>query len=126
MAAALWFGSQAVTAGTLDPRFLAVLALTPLALHEVLNTFAQAAQTYTRSRSALDRLSEVLDADPIGTGDVTSGDGTPGLALADVTVGWPGGGIVREDLMTVAPGERVALVGPSGSARRRSLPPRWV
>lgn len=113
--ASLYFGTQAVAAGTLDPRFLAVLALAPLALHEVLATFAQAAQTYTRSRSALGRLTEVLEAEPIGTGDVVPGDDAPGLELRDVTIGWPGGGVVQEGIdLTVVPGERVALVGPSG------------
>ena len=113
--ASLYFGTQAVEAGALDPRFLAVLALTPLALHEVLSTFAQAAQTYTRSRSALGRLGEVLEAEPVGTGDVQPGDGAPGLTLDGVTLGWPGHAPILDGVsLAVAPGERVALVGPSG------------
>ena len=116
VAASLWFGTLAVQAGTLDPRMLAVLALTPLALHEVLATFAQAAQTWTRAQAALGRISEVLEAPPVGTGDVTDPDGeAPGLALTDATVGWPGSGPVLEGLtLSVRPGEKVALVGASG------------
>ena len=116
VAAALVFGTRAVADGTLDLRFLAVLALTPLALHEVFATFAQAAQTYTRARSALDRVTEVLDAPAVGTGDVTPGDADrPGLELIDVTLGWPGAGPVLEHVsLTVSPGESLALVGPSG------------
>lgn len=113
--ASLYFGTEAVAAGRLDPRFLAVLVLTPLALHEVLGTFAQAAQTYTRARSALGRLAEVLEAEPVGSGDAIPGEGAPGLRLGRVTLGWPGRQPVIASLtLAVEPGERVALVGPSG------------
>ncbi|MBB1517551.1 thiol reductant ABC exporter subunit CydD [Tessaracoccus sp. MC1679] len=114
--AALWFGTNAVASGDLDPRFLAVLALTPLALHEVLGTFAQAAQTHTRARSALDRLGEVLSEPPVGNGDAVAGDnGEAGLRLTGVAVGWPGAGPVQAGIeLSVAPGEQVAVVGPSG------------
>ncbi|MHA6513195.1 thiol reductant ABC exporter subunit CydD [Tessaracoccus sp. Z1128] len=114
--AALWFGTGAVASGELDPRFLAVLALTPLALHEVLATFAQAAQTYTRSRSALDRLDEVLAEPAVGSGDAAAdGDGAPGLEVTGVAVGWPGAGPVQHGVdLVVEPGEQVAVVGPSG------------
>ncbi len=119
--AALWIGGAAVASGGLKPRLLAVLVLTPLALHEVFATFTQAAQTLTRSRAALGRLTEVLDEPAIGRGDVAQvGSDQPGVTLSQVTVGWPRpeGGIptpVITDLdLAVGPGERVALVGPSG------------
>lgn len=39
----------------------------------------------------------------------------PGLRLSGVSVGWPGGPVVQQDLeLSVAPGERVALTGASG------------
>ena len=112
--AALWIGGEAVAAGTLKPRLLAVLVLTPLALHEVFQDFTKAAQTYTRAKASIERVQQVLDAEPVGTGDVLPGDGVK-VQLRDVTVGWPGGEPVLEHLdLTVAPGEKVALVGPSG------------
>lgn len=113
--AALWFGSRALGSG-MDPRLLAVLVLTPLALHEVLGTFAQAAQTHTRARAALSRVEEILAEPSMGSGDVVPGEGVAtGLDLRDVTVGWPGGAPVQSGLtLSVAPGEAVALVGPSG------------
>jgi len=112
--AALWIGGEAVAAGDLKPRLLAVLVLTPLALHEVFQDFSKAAQTYTRSEAAITRVREVLEAEPIGTGDVLPGEGVE-VRLTDATVGWPGGGPVQEGLnLAVAQGERVALVGPSG------------
>lgn len=113
---ALVLGGQAVAAGSMDVRLLAVLALTPLALHEVFNTFAQAAQTETRARSALARVTETLETPRVGAGDALTGDTEHvGLVLDDVSVGWPGGPIVASGLdLTVGAGERVALVGPSG------------
>ncbi len=114
--AALAIGGPAVVAGTLHPRLLAVIVLTPLALHEVFAAFTAAAQTWTRSRASLQRITDVLDADPVGAGDITPPEHpAPGLELDGVSVGWPGGRIVQEGLgFHVGPGERVALVGASG------------
>ncbi|WP_203567868.1 thiol reductant ABC exporter subunit CydC [Aestuariimicrobium ganziense] len=115
--AALWIGGHAVAAGELKPRLLAVLVLTPLALHEVFSTFTQSAQTFTRAGSALTRLAAVLDAEPVGRGDVEQvPSDSPGLVLDEVTVGWPGEPepVLRDFSLSVQPGQRVALVGPSG------------
>ena len=112
--AALWIGSEAVAAGDLKPRLLAVLVLTPLALHEVFQDFTKAAQTHTRSEAAIARVQQVLDAETIGSGDVLPGEGVR-VKLTDATVGWPDAGPVQEGLnLEIAPGEKVALVGPSG------------
>lgn len=114
--AALAIGGPAVVAGDLQPRLLAVIVLTPLALHEVFAAFTSAAQTWTRSRAALARITDVLDAEPVGAGDVTASDNPgPGLDVDGVTVGWPGLGVVQQGLnFHIRPGERVALVGASG------------
>ena len=115
--AGLWFGTQAVRAGTLDHTMLAVLTLVPLALHEVFNDFTKAAQTWTRARVALERVREVLDAPAVGSGDRPASDPvpTPRLALRDLAIGWPGAAPLASGLdLTIGPGESVALVGPSG------------
>jgi len=82
VAAALYFGSQAVVAGVMPGRDLAVLALVPLALHETFGDLTKAAQTMTRASSALRRVVALLTAKPVGVGDrvVTGGEdhGTDG------------------------------------------------
>ncbi len=71
MIGALVIGGNQVHDGTLAPVMLAVAVLTPLALHEALSTLIVSAQTRTRARAALQRVSEVLDAEPVGAGDLT-------------------------------------------------------
>lgn len=112
----LIIGGRTVAAGDLDPVFLAVLALTPLALHEVVSTMPATAITWRRTRAALGRVLELIkpatSVEPAGLAAAT-----PELPLAayGLAVGWPG----TEPLVTgldleLRAGERVALVGPSG------------
>ena len=114
--AGLAIGGPAVASGTMPPTFLALLAQVPLALHEVLATFVAAAQTWTRTRSSLARVREILDADPVGIGDVIpDGQTDPGLELDGVAIGWPCAPVLRSDLdLVVRPGDRVACTGASG------------
>lgn len=115
--AALWIGGQAVVDDALAPRLLAVLVLTPLALHEVLGGLAQAAQTLTRARSALARVVDVLTAVPVGRGDAAVGEASsePYVRVADLTIGWPGFDEVASGIsFDLVAGQSVAVVGPSG------------
>lgn len=115
--AALVFGADAVRAGALERPMLAVLVLLPLALHEVFADFTRAAQSWTRARVALRRVRELLDAAPVGSGDLVDGPPTdaPRLAVTGLAIGWPGTAPLASGLtFAVGPGEKVALVGPSG------------
>jgi thiol reductant ABC exporter CydC subunit len=115
---ALVIGGGQVASGTMAPVMLAVAVLTPLALHEALSTLILSAQTRTRARAALDRVEAILDAEPVGSGDLAD-PGTevpdPSLAVEGLSAGWPGSAPVVAGLtFGVRAGEKVALVGPSG------------
>jgi len=113
----LWLGSIAIANGSMGERLLAVLVLVPLALHEVFASFAQAAQTGTRARVALTRVTAIVDAPPIGQGDVETRDPTeqPTLHCKNLTIGWPNYEPVATDLdLDLLPGQAVAIMGPSG------------
>lgn len=115
---ALLIGGQAVADGRMGGRILAVLVLTPLALHEVFGSFTSAAQVFTRARAALDRVVEVLDEPLVGVGDsptAAASDDSPALDLVDLSVGWPGHEPVLAGVdLHVRAGESVAIVGRSG------------
>ncbi|WP_415152276.1 thiol reductant ABC exporter subunit CydC [Propionicimonas sp.] len=115
---ALVIAGHQVVSGTLNHTLLAVAVLTPLALHEALSTLILSAQTRTRAGAALQRVEEILAAPPIGAGDLSDAAGPvpdPSLAVEDLSAGWPGQPPVVAGLsFTVAAGEKVALVGPSG------------
>ena len=117
VAAALLIGGQAVADGTLLARDLAVLALTPLALHESFADLAKAGQTLTRAKNSLARVLDVLEAENIGVGDrdFDSDDDREGLKLNDLAVGWPDDATLLSDInLTIEPGQKVAITGPSG------------
>ncbi len=115
---ALVIGSQAVASGDMLARNLAVLVLTPLALHEVLATLTQSAQTMTRARSSLARVLATLEEPVVGAGDrdnQTDSETTPTLSVRQADLGWPGSEPVLRDVnLHLTSGERVAIVGSSG------------
>lgn len=115
--ATLAIGTAQVRAGAIDHTMLAVLVLVPLALHEVFADFTKAAQTLTRARVALDRVGEILTAEPVGRGDLDAAPtaATPRVAARDLAIGWPGAAPLLTGLdFAVGPGESLAIVGPSG------------
>lgn len=121
--AALVIGGQAVASGDMLARNLAVLCLTPLALHEAFADLTKASQTLTRARSALARIVALLGEDAVGQGDRPTASEAPAdlpadavvLEADDMAIGWPDAPLVAQGIdLTMRKGEKVAVVGPSG------------
>lgn len=134
--AALVTGVPAVAAGLLSPVGLAVVVLTPLAAFEATALLPAAAVQVQRSRAAAARVLALLDspaprADAPVPGvrdvaaaptDATSAARGPVLVATGLACGWPGRPPVLVDVdLTLVPGRRLAVVGPSGEGKTTLL-----
>ena len=123
---ALALAVPAVTDGRLEPVWLAVAALLPLALFDILAGLPSSALAYQRLRSSAQRIVEV-EQTPSPVTEPASPRPLPetfgGLVIDGLSAGWPDreGGPVADTLhgisLRVEPGERVAVVGPSGAGK---------
>lgn len=144
---ALLTGVPAVHTGALSGVALAVVVLTPLAVHEVYATLAPAAQQLPRLRAAAARVFAVLDTPtpvhepetptplPAGAHPAPGGRTLPsggsrhggaktaraacGLRVEGLWARWSGEGpdVLRGVDLDVPAGERVAVVGRSGAGK---------
>jgi ABC-type transport system involved in cytochrome bd biosynthesis fused ATPase/permease subunit len=124
--AALWdclvLSVAGVRAGTLAGVTLAVLALMPLAVHEVFGGLAPAAQEIPRLRAASARVSEVLrHPDPVHEPARPARLPAPpyDITVRGLTVSWGNGDpdVLRGADLDLPAGARVAVTGPSGSGK---------
>jgi thiol reductant ABC exporter CydC subunit len=118
---ALCFAVPAVRAGALAGVLLAVVVLTPLAVHEVFAGLGPAAQEVPRLRASADRVAEVL-ARPAPVAEPRAPRPLPEapyrLAVRGLTAGWtPTEPVLHGIEFDVPAGSRVAIVGPSGSGK---------
>ena len=118
---ALYFAVPAVRAGRLAGVLLAVVVLTPLAVHEVFAGLAPAAQEVPRLRAAAERVAEVLRRPaPVVEPSAPAALPPPPYALAamGLTAGWrPGQDVLRDLWFDIPAGSRTAVTGPSGSGK---------
>jgi ATP-binding cassette subfamily C protein CydCD len=120
--ACAWVGVRAAAAGRLDGVLLAVVVLTPLAAFEAVAGMPLAAQQRRRSRRAADRVREVLTAPaPVREPDLPQDPPASPypLVVRGLTARHPGRAepALRGVDLTLTPGRRVAVVGPSGAGK---------
>ncbi|SKC48681.1 thiol reductant ABC exporter subunit CydC [Okibacterium fritillariae] len=121
-------GIPAFGAGTLSAPELAVIALVPLAVFEIVAMVPVAVGVFRQVRSSAARIAEVVPATvpagiPVDDPAVVSGQrastGVPRIELSDLRVRWPGRveTAVRGVTVTLEPGDRLLVEGESGAGK---------
>ncbi len=121
VAGAMALAIPKVIDGELAPVWLAVIALLPLALFDVINTVPAAAIARERVRGSamrIERITEATEPTYSATPAVAT-EGFASLRLRGVSARWPGAdfdALIDVDL-DLSPGCRVLIMGPSGSGK---------
>jgi thiol reductant ABC exporter CydC subunit len=124
--AALWaclvLGVAGVSSGEMAGVTLAVLALLPLAVHDVIKDLAPAAQEIPRLRSAAARVADVMGRpDPVREPASPAPLPAPpyDIAVSGLVARWEPDGpdVLRGADLELLAGSRVAVTGPSGSGK---------
>jgi thiol reductant ABC exporter CydC subunit len=112
-----------VVAGDIAPVWLAVIALLPLALFDVLTTVPTAAIARERVRGSAQRLEAIADAaEPVAVeprvADVVD-ETFSSLVVESVNARWPGASdqALTDVTLQLRAGERILIMGPSGSGK---------
>jgi ATP-binding cassette subfamily B protein len=114
----IWIGGRDVVAGRITlgdlvafNGYLAYLAWPTIALGLTLSVVR-------RGLTSMERIQEIVDAAPPTPGEAAPLGGAPSLAFEGLTWGYPERGPTLRDVrFAVAPGEIVAVVGPTGAGK---------
>ncbi len=118
--ATLVIAIPAVVSGHIEPVWLAVVALLPLALIDVLATLPGSALAFQRLKGSADRIAGVMDSpdpvvDPVNPARL--GTQPSDISLSDLSASWSTVQVLSGISFDLVAGRRLAVVGPSGSGK---------
>ncbi len=115
------FGGFQVLAGKLTPGEVLVFISYVTNMYKPLRTVAKTASQISRAAVSAERISEILNTEPDAPDLPSARDAAPfkgEIVFSNVRFGYDDGQVVLDHVsFRVAPGERVALVGASGSGK---------
>lgn len=119
IAAILWYGARQVIAGTMTGGSIGAFTLLSILAVSSLSSLTETWTNLLRAAGASERLVDILNEDPTITGEDTPRD-VGHVAFEGVTFTYPSrpdAPALHDVNITVASGETVALVGPSGAGK---------
>jgi ATP-binding cassette subfamily B protein len=119
IAVILWYGARQVLAGNMTGGSIAAFTVLSILAVSSLSSLTETWTNLLRAAGASERLVDILDENPTITGDDSPKHVDP-IVLDDVTFTYPtrpDASALSDVSFTVASGETVALVGPSGAGK---------
>jgi len=118
----MWLVIPKITEGTIDPVWIAVAALLPLAIFDVLATLPNSAAALHRVRASAERIESLTHlptpvAEPVQPQQISLG--FTGLVVRELCSSWPGSAkpALHNVSFTLQAGQDLYVVGPSGSGK---------
>ena len=117
----LFLAIPLVEGGVIGAVFIALAAMTASASFEAVRPLGEALQSLDRSRAAGERVFEMADSEPVvgEPADPLPAPAGRAVEFDRVTISYEGDGLpaLREVSLSLAAGQKVAVVGPSGSGK---------